>query len=503
MKKTVFKVLSIIMALCVFLGAMPIVTFAEDNVLNYTEEVKKIDFSPNVELDATPSINANKFYSTSTQVDTSKYFYNQLTSAQKSMYNQLWQAHQNSYANNTIDGTSITVVFDLTDVTISGTGILSSTAENNAIRSAQQNIIMAISALFEDNPMYFGIGGYSTILYNGTKKGNTGNYTYTLSYLSVDLEIDTAHYTSPEDIKAKADAVIEKIATIKVNGISYHEKLKSIHDYITNNMVYDMTIAEPNIFDVYGAFVNGLCVCEGYAEATKMLCDREGIPCITVVGTGSGGAHKWNMVQMEDGEWYTFDSTWDDQEDYIFYNYFLIGSNTKTPNFHSEEADSTIHIPTGKLFTSANVALSYPTLSYDTYGIGMLRYDAQDVHFDKSRGVVMVGKDVSSYLLSIVSDSTSGFSRTRNGTGITTSTLTVSDSTTTKTYLVAMRGDIDASNTTNATDYNKITQVCATTHKVDDGTAKFYAGDMNQDGAIDGFDAIALELYMNDDLKFD
>ena len=77
MKKTVFKVLSIIMALCVFLGAMPIVTFAEDNVLNYTEEVKKIDFSPNVELDATPSINANKFYSTSTQVDTSKYFYNQ------------------------------------------------------------------------------------------------------------------------------------------------------------------------------------------------------------------------------------------------------------------------------------------------------------------------------------------------------------------------------------------------------------------------------------------
>jgi PKD repeat protein len=114
----------------------------------------------------------------------------------------------------------------------------------------------------------------------------------------------------------------------------------------------------------------------------------------------------------------------------------------------------------------------------------------------------MVGKDVTNYYSYIVNNSASGFSRTRNGSGTTTSTLTVSDSTTTKEYLVAMRGDIDASNAVNTTDYTVMTQVCATTYKVDDGTAKFYAGDMNQDGAVDGFDVIALDLYANGDLLY-
>ena len=38
---------------------------------------------------------------------------------------------------------------------------------------------------------------------------------------------------------------------------------------------------------------------------------------------------------------------------------------------------------------------------------------------------------------------------------------------------------------------------------VTENTAKFYAGDMTQDGAIDGFDAIALDLYLNDTITFD
>jgi hypothetical protein len=205
---------------------------------------------------------------------------------------------------------------------------------------------------------------------------------------------------------------------------------------------------------------------------------------------------------MEDGEWYTLDATWDDQGSKTYYSYFIIGSNTRAPNFHGDVADSTIHIPTGVIFSNATTAFAYPTLSTDTYGIGVLRYGAEDIHFDTVRDVVMVGKDISSYVIFITNDATSGFSRTRNGSGTTTSTLKVSDGTTTKEYLVAMRGDIDASNDVSANDYTVMTQVCATTYKVDDGTAKFYAGDMNQDGAIDGFDAIALELYTNGELLY-
>ena len=490
MKKSVGKVLSVIMALCLFVTVLPVSISAEEIEMTEVEPVSMIQFSPETELEVNLGTTMNKFYSNGTQIDTTKFFYNQLTTNQKSLYDQILAA-----------GPVETIEIDMTGISITGTGS-SSSSQKNAVNNAMQDVMMAITAINEDKPLFFWASGFG-ISYGGTNS-RTGwsSYTYTITALTVKMNIDTNHYSDYNDIKTKLNAVNAKYKAIPVYGISRHEKLKSIHDYLANNIVYDDTISKSNIFDVYGALINGVCVCEGYAEAFKLLCDREGIPCITTVGTGNGGAHKWNMVQMEDGEWYTLDATWDDQESYLFYSYFLIGSGTKAPNFHSDVADSTIHIPTGKIFSDASKAFSYPTLSTDTYGIGILRYGAGDVQFDTSRDVVMVGKDVSSYVLFIANDSTSGFSRTRNGSGTTTSTLTVTDGVTTKDYLVAMRGDVNASNTVNTTDYTQITQISATTLTVADGTAKFYAGDMNQDGAIDGYDAIAHDLYTKGMLLF-
>lgn len=490
MKKSVGKVLSVIMALCLFVTILPMSVSAEEIELTEVEPVSMIQFSPETELNVNPSATMNKFYSNGTQVDTTKFFYNQLTANQKALYDQILAA-----------GPVETIEIDLTGITITGTGT-SSTSKTNAVNNAQQDIMLALTALNEDNPLFFWLAGFG-VSYSGSRKYSGGQYVFTITTLIINMNINTTHFSDYNDVKAKRDAVEAKYKTIPVYGISRHEKLKSIHDYLANNIVYDKTIKEANIFDVYGALINGVCVCEGYAEAFKLLCDREGIPCITVVGTGNGGAHKWNMVQMEDGEWYTLDATWDDQASIIYYSYFIIGSNTRAPYFHSDVADSTIHIATGKIFSSANTALTYPTLSKDTYGVGILRYGATDVQFDTVRNVIMVGKDVTNYYNFVTNHSASGFSCTRVGSGTTTSTLKVSDGTTTKEYLVAMRGDINASNAVNATDYTVMTKVCATTQKVEDGTAKFYAGDMNQDGAIDGFDAIAHQLYTQGTLAFD
>ena len=498
MKKTVFKVLSVVMALCVFLGLLPVTAFAEDVEWELVENVPIIKFSPETKIDVQVGGNTiNRFYSAGTEVDTTKYFYNQLTSNQKKIYDQIWVA-----------GPVETVEIDMTDISITSTGLTSSVCQNDAVSKAQQDIIMAITALNEDKPLFFWSAGFS-FLPDGTVERNGMNYVCTITSLSVTMSLDTTHFADYNDVQTKYDAVVDKLETIKVNGISRHEKLKLINDYLANNIVYDSNVETnpaSNDFDVYGALINGLCVCEGYAEAFKLLCDREGIPCITVVGTGNGGAHKWNMVLMEDGEWYTLDSTWNDQGSSIYYSYFLNGGGTKAPWFNSDVADSTVHVPSGKIFSSADTAFVYPTLSFDAYGIGLLAPNAKDIHFDKTRGVIMVGKGITNYYQYFVDPDfwvlDTAFNTTRNGTGVTTSTLTVTDGRTTNTYLVAMRGDIDASNTTSTTDYNKIKQVCATTHKVDDATAKFYAGDMTQDGAIDGFDAIALDLYLDDTLKF-
>lgn len=478
-----FRFVSFVTALCVLIGVMPIVASAEDGEVYHTEEVSIIQFSPETKLPIEVGATVNRFYSSGAEVDTTKYFYNQLTDAQKTIYNQLWAAGPVAKVTTTLESGQIvgSDFFDALDV-------------------AMDDVMMAITALNEDNPLFFWVNSFSI---SADEYDELSNGSYTITKVSANIKYNSDYYTGWSDVKAKQTAVIEKLNTIKVNGISRHEKLKSIHDYLATNIVYDSTIAESNIFDAYGALINGVCVCEGYAEAFKLLCDREGIPCLTVIGTGNGGAHKWNVVQMEDGEWYLLDSTWDDQTNYTYYSYFLIGNNTKAPFFNnSTVADSTIHIPNGKLFSNASTALAYPTLSDDTYGVGVLRYGAKDIQFDAARGVVMVGKDITSYVIFITNNSTSGFTRTRNGSGTTTSTLTVSDGTTTKDYLVSMRGDVDASNAVNATDYTVMTQVCATTYALEDKTAKFYAGDMNQDGAIDGFDVIAHELYTNGDLLF-
>lgn len=453
MKRTVFKVLSVIMALCLFIGAMPVMTFAvSDEELTTVEPVSMIQFSPEKELDPSLNINMNKFYSDGTQVDTTKFFYNQLTSNQKGIYDQIWEA-----------GPVESIEIDLTGISITGTGT-SSASKTNAANNAMQDIMMAITALNEDNPLFFWSAGFG-ISYGGSRKYSGGTYVYTITTLIINMNFDTNHFSDYNDIKAKREAVEAKYKTIPVYGISRHEKLKSIHDYIASNSSYDHSISLSNIYDVYGALINGVCVCEGYAEAFKLLCDREGLPCVTVVGTGNGGAHKWNMVQMEDGEWYTLDATWDDQESNIFYSYFLNGGGTKAPFFgHDTVADSTVHVATGKIFDNASKALTYPTLSFDAYGIGLLAPDAGDIHFDKTRGVIMVGKGITNYYRCFVDPDIykleTDFNTTINGSGTTTSTLTVTDGRTTMEYLVAMRGDIDASNATNVTDYNKIAQTC-------------------------------------------
>lgn len=494
MKKSVGKVLSVIMALCLFVTIFPVSISAEEIEMTVVEPVSMIQFSPETELEMNLGSTMNKFYGNGTQIDATKYFYNQLTANQKALYDQIWAA-----------GPVGTIEIDMTGISITGTGS-SSSSQKNAGNNAMQDVMMAITALNEDNPLFFWASGFG-ISYGGTN-ARTGwsSYTYTITALTVTMNIDSNHYSDYNDVKTKLNAINAKYKAIPVYGISRHEKLKSIHDYLANNIVYDDTISKSNIYDVYGALINGVCVCEGYAESFKLLCDREGIPCITTVGTGNGGAHKWNMVQMEDGEWYTLDATWDDQESNLFYSYFLIGSDTKAPFFHNDVADSTIHIPTGKIFSDASNALSYPTLSTDTYGIGILAHNTADIQFDKSRGVIMVGKGITNYYRSFVDPDVyvldTDLDTTRNGSGTTTSTLTVTDGVTTKDYLVAMRGDVNASNTVNTTDYTQITQISATTLTVADGTAKFYAGDMNQDGAIDGFDAIAHQLYTNGTLLY-
>ena len=54
-------------------------------------------------------------------------------------------------------------------------------------------------------------------------------------------------------------------------------------------------------------------VCEGFAEAYSLLLNFHGVTCISIPGESRGVGHLWNLIRLDDGEWYWCDITWDDR----------------------------------------------------------------------------------------------------------------------------------------------------------------------------------------------
>ncbi|MCL1809693.1 MAG: hypothetical protein FWG42_08055 [Clostridiales bacterium] len=111
--------------------------------------------------------------------------------------------------------------------------------------------------------------------------------------------------------------------------------VKSIHDYIADYLVYDMS-GMPGTMDFDGALNTGTATCGGYSAMFQFFAGISGLECKTVFGFGVNAAgksanHAWNMVKV-DGNWYNIDVTWDDPvtntgENIIKYDYFLISDD--------------------------------------------------------------------------------------------------------------------------------------------------------------------------------
>jgi len=112
-------------------------------------------------------------------------------------------------------------------------------------------------------------------------------------------------------------------------GNSY-KKVAYFNDWLTKNNCYNSlyntsqerpTIIWSPLSALRGSTGDVGPVCEGYARAFKVLCDKSDIPCVLAVGyakstkNGTGEDHMWNEVQMDNNEWYAVDVTWNDPLD--------------------------------------------------------------------------------------------------------------------------------------------------------------------------------------------
>ena len=133
------------------------------------------------------------------------------------------------------------------------------------------------------------------------------------------------------DFEAEMNAAIAQITdTLTEIADDRYACLIAIQNALAERVSYDKTGERAH--EAAGALLDGLAVCDGYAKAFKLLCDKMGIPCVIVAGTakqnGSEEPHAWNYVQMEDGLYYAVDLTWNDDGELASTDYFLVGAET-------------------------------------------------------------------------------------------------------------------------------------------------------------------------------
>ena len=116
--------------------------------------------------------------------------------------------------------------------------------------------------------------------------------------------------------EAYCDKITTILAEIIKPNMSDLEKEKAIHNYIIKNVSYG---SYGNNVSAYGAIINGIAVCSGYAQAMATLLCRSGVECYYVGGTMiyssstfvAGQGHAWNIVKIG-SKYYHVDATWDD-----------------------------------------------------------------------------------------------------------------------------------------------------------------------------------------------
>lgn len=335
----------------------------QDFVGNYTSNDDTVDLdsiktpqvvenNPLDNIQTSDNNNVNVDYS---NITIDKYFYNQLEEPSKTIYKALETNKENM-----ITGT-YKIEFGNTF-----SDILDSADGQNELGDYYQS---AIEAYTYDNPDVFYLSPSKMYLnIETTTFGSSTTYNVFINNGS-----EANYFTDEFSSEAEVRSAINSIEQVKNTLVSRrtgntYEDIKMVHDYLVDNIEYDTSLSKDNIYDLYGALVNRVAVCEGYARSFKYILDEMGISSVLVIGTGTNSRgeterHAWNYVEI-DGNWYAVDCTWDDPvvigggslPQGSKYKYFLKGAN----EFNQD------HISSGQ-FTDGGKVFSYPSLSSSSY----------------------------------------------------------------------------------------------------------------------------------------
>ena len=306
-------------------------------------------------LDSIKDNGTNKKKVDYNNVSINKYFYNQLSTDSQTIYKAFEANLQNMRGGN--------YRIELGD---SFTSILNKDNGQEELGNIYQS---AFEAFNYDNPGVFYLDANKMFLnIETTTTGSKKTFN-----VFIDNGSQSNYFTDEFSSKAQVDNAVSQVEQIKNQIIANktgntYQDIKMVHDYLVDNLEYDTSISRPHIYTIYGALINKVCVCEGYARAFKYVMDSLNIPCVMVMGEGTNSQgqrenHAWNYVQI-DGRWFAIDATWDDPvvqgggraSNESRYKYFLKGSST----FNQD------HVPNGR-FTDGGKVFTYPIISSGDY----------------------------------------------------------------------------------------------------------------------------------------
>ncbi len=191
----------------------------------------------------------------------------------------------------------------------------------------RDQVFRAMSALQYDYPQFLTRCSRYNCTYYSTNEGTM-------------LAVEIAPTGEDYDFGAAQQAVYRALSDLLGQVAGIEDPLSrqlAIYDLLIERVTYDRETAQTGQsaqaeggslwknmpHTVYGALVDRLAVCDGYAYAYQLLCSYAGIPCATVIGMSQQDAaptgdyqenHAWNMVRIGE-DYYYCDPTWDDNGD--------------------------------------------------------------------------------------------------------------------------------------------------------------------------------------------
>ena len=233
---------------------------------------------------------------------------------------------------------SFTVTDEIDDAYVKGYGYRSNPEYASCKELIKGYVQAGLDAFIYDYPEVFWFSKVSFAYENLSRESGSysenpdGSTTLTIRKFSITSPFlfwtDAAEQTGA--FRSAVSAAVSEVSGMIPGGASTGMKAKILADYVRQICDYE----EGTYSHVaYGVFCGGgKAVCEGYAKAFKILCDRFGIDCALVPGeltvNGAAEPHMWTAVKTDDGLWRIVDPTLNDSS-MNKTAYTLVGTETE------------------------------------------------------------------------------------------------------------------------------------------------------------------------------